>query len=104
MIVDDETLDLSNSIEGVLDDLGEGPERGEIKPELMESVCEIATAPTHPRARPMAAESHLGARTQRSLSRIAAIAPTQTTERTGTAQPFDITSNPKGVYVPAMSR
>jgi glutamate---cysteine ligase / carboxylate-amine ligase len=45
MIVDDKTLDLSNSIEGVLDDLGEGPERGEIKPELMESVCEIATAP-----------------------------------------------------------
>ncbi|MDP9134353.1 MAG: carboxylate-amine ligase [Actinomycetota bacterium] len=45
MIVDAETLDLANSIEGLLDDLeGHGAE-GEVKPELMESVCEIATTP-----------------------------------------------------------
>jgi glutamate---cysteine ligase / carboxylate-amine ligase len=45
MIVDRETLDLASSIEGVLEDL-EGVEKlGEVKPELMESVCEIATAP-----------------------------------------------------------
>jgi glutamate---cysteine ligase / carboxylate-amine ligase len=46
MIVDNETLDLSNSIEGLLDDLSEIPTEGEVKPELMESVCEIATTPT----------------------------------------------------------
>jgi glutamate---cysteine ligase / carboxylate-amine ligase len=44
MIVDAETLDLSNSIEtllrGIPQDLA-----GEVKPELLESVCEIATAP-----------------------------------------------------------
>ena len=45
MIVDAETLDLSNSIEGLLDDLREAPTEGEVKPELMESVCEIATTP-----------------------------------------------------------
>ena len=45
MIVDDETLDLSNSIERLLDDLAEVPTEGEVKPELMESVCEIATTP-----------------------------------------------------------
>jgi carboxylate-amine ligase len=45
MIVDAETLDLSNSIEGLLDDLREIPTQGEVKPELMESVCEIATTP-----------------------------------------------------------
>jgi carboxylate-amine ligase len=45
MIVDDETLDLSNSIEGLLADLQEVPTDGEVKPELMESVCEIATTP-----------------------------------------------------------
>ena len=45
MIVDDETLDLANSIEGLLDDLAEIPTEGEVKPELMESVCEIATTP-----------------------------------------------------------
>ena len=43
MIVDAETLDLANSIEGA----ARGPRRrrteGEVKPELMESVCEIAT-------------------------------------------------------------
>jgi carboxylate-amine ligase len=46
MIVDNETLDLSNSIEGLLDDLSEITTEGEVKPELMESVCEIATTPT----------------------------------------------------------
>jgi glutamate---cysteine ligase / carboxylate-amine ligase len=46
MIVDNETLDLSNSIEGLLDDLSEVTTEGEVKPELMESVCEIATTPT----------------------------------------------------------
>jgi glutamate---cysteine ligase / carboxylate-amine ligase len=46
MIVDNETLDLSNSIEGLLDDLSEITTEEEVKPELMESVCEIATAPT----------------------------------------------------------
>jgi carboxylate-amine ligase len=46
MIVDDETLDLANSIEGLLNDLSELPREGEVKPELMESVCEIATTPT----------------------------------------------------------
>jgi glutamate---cysteine ligase / carboxylate-amine ligase len=45
MIVDEETLDLSNSIERLLSDLREIPTEGEVKPELMESVCEIATTP-----------------------------------------------------------
>jgi carboxylate-amine ligase len=45
MIVDAETLDLSNSIEGLLADLRDIPMQGEVKPELMESVCEIATTP-----------------------------------------------------------
>jgi glutamate---cysteine ligase / carboxylate-amine ligase len=45
MIVDEETLDLSNSIERLLSDLSEIPTEGEVKPELMESVCEIATTP-----------------------------------------------------------
>jgi carboxylate-amine ligase len=45
MIVDAETLDLSNSIEGLLSDLREAGTQGEVKPELMESVCEIATTP-----------------------------------------------------------
>jgi glutamate---cysteine ligase / carboxylate-amine ligase len=45
MIVDDETLDLSNSVEELLEDLAEVPLDGEVKPELMESVCEIATTP-----------------------------------------------------------
>jgi carboxylate-amine ligase len=45
MIVDDETLDLSNAIEGLLADLEDIPTDGEVKPELMESVCEIATTP-----------------------------------------------------------
>ena len=45
MIVDAETLDLANSIEGLLADLREQTTKGEVKPELMESVCEIATTP-----------------------------------------------------------
>jgi carboxylate-amine ligase len=45
MIVDVETLDLVNSIEGLLKDLGNSQTVGEVKPELMESVCEIATEP-----------------------------------------------------------
>jgi glutamate---cysteine ligase / carboxylate-amine ligase len=45
MIVDSETLDLSNSIESLLRDLTEVTTEGEVKPELMESVCEIATTP-----------------------------------------------------------
>jgi carboxylate-amine ligase len=45
MIVDDETLDLSNSIERLLADLNDVPTEGEVKPELMEGVCEIATTP-----------------------------------------------------------
>ena len=45
MIVDAETLELANSIEGVLDGLEEAETEGEVKPELMESVCEIATTP-----------------------------------------------------------
>src|SRR4051794_39986143 len=45
MIVDEETLELSNSIEGLLEGLREVPTEGEVKPELMESVCEIATTP-----------------------------------------------------------
>jgi carboxylate-amine ligase len=44
MIVDAETLDLSNSIESLLSGLPEGL-TGEVKPELLESVCEIATTP-----------------------------------------------------------
>jgi glutamate---cysteine ligase / carboxylate-amine ligase len=45
MIVDEETLDLANSIERLLSDLRDVPTEGEVKPELMESVCEIATTP-----------------------------------------------------------
>ena len=45
MIVDAETLELTNSIEGLLDGLADMPREGEVKPELMESVCEIATTP-----------------------------------------------------------
>src|SRR4051795_10180951 len=41
MIVDPETLDLVNAIESLLD----GAPEGAIKPELMESVLEIATEP-----------------------------------------------------------
>ena len=45
MIVDAETFELTNSIEGLLAALAEIPSDGEVKPELMESVCEIATTP-----------------------------------------------------------
>jgi glutamate---cysteine ligase / carboxylate-amine ligase len=45
MIVDAETLELSNSIEALLQALSDSHPQGEIKPELMESVCEIATTP-----------------------------------------------------------
>jgi glutamate---cysteine ligase / carboxylate-amine ligase len=43
MILDAETLDLVNSIEAMLEAVGET--EGEVKPELMESVCEVATTP-----------------------------------------------------------
>jgi carboxylate-amine ligase len=42
MIVDAETLELSSSIESLLEALGE---TSAVKPELMEAVCEIATEP-----------------------------------------------------------
>src|SRR5919204_3634531 len=45
MIVDRDTLDLASSIEGVLEDVEGVETQGEVKPELMESVCEIATEP-----------------------------------------------------------
>ncbi len=45
MIVDAETLDLSSSIEILLEAVDESELEGEVKPELMESVCEIATTP-----------------------------------------------------------
>ena len=45
MIVDQETLDLTNSIEEMLEDLQDTGAAGDVKPELMESVCEIATSP-----------------------------------------------------------
>jgi glutamate---cysteine ligase / carboxylate-amine ligase len=44
MIVDAETLDLSNSIESLLSGIPQDL-KGEVKPELLESVCEIATTP-----------------------------------------------------------
>src|SRR3954467_2868436 len=44
MIVDAETLDLSNSIESLLREVPQDLV-GEIKPELLEAVCEIATTP-----------------------------------------------------------
>src|SRR4051812_48326588 len=43
MIVDAETLELVNGIETMLESVPEG--EGEVKPELMESVLEIATTP-----------------------------------------------------------
>jgi len=44
MIVDAESLELVNAIESLLDDAPDASE-GEVKPELMESVLEIATTP-----------------------------------------------------------
>ena len=43
MIVDHETLELQNSIETMLEAMPQA--EGQVKPELMESVCEIATSP-----------------------------------------------------------
>jgi glutamate---cysteine ligase / carboxylate-amine ligase len=45
MIVDQETLDLTSSIDGLLETLEDVSKEGEVKSELMESVCEIATDP-----------------------------------------------------------
>ncbi|MGI8845014.1 MAG: carboxylate-amine ligase [Thermoleophilaceae bacterium] len=45
MIVDAGTLDLTNSIEAMLEDLEQLGTAGDVKPELMESVCEVATTP-----------------------------------------------------------
>jgi carboxylate-amine ligase len=45
MIVDRETADLASSIEGLLEGIEGLEAAGEVKPELMESVCEIATEP-----------------------------------------------------------
>jgi hypothetical protein len=68
------------------------------------SSCGKATAPAQPSPRPIAVESAFGARTQQSFTRIAASAPPHTTDSIGTAHSFDITSSPKGMYVPAMRR
>lgn len=65
---------------------------------------EIAATPTQPSARPIADETHFGARSQTSFSAIAKTAPPQTTDSTEAAHPADMTSSPKGVYVPAMSK
>src|SRR5690348_5776886 len=43
MILDAESLDLASAIDAILD--GEPPPRGDIKPELLESVLEISTSP-----------------------------------------------------------
>jgi len=51
-----------------------------------------------------AADSRFSMRAQKSFIKIAASAPAQATESTGTAHSADITSNPNGVYVPAMSK
>jgi carboxylate-amine ligase len=45
MIIDAETMDLSNSIETMLEAVGDGI-AGEVKPELMECVLEVATLPS----------------------------------------------------------
>jgi carboxylate-amine ligase len=45
MILDAETLELSNSIETMLEAVAGGDENGQVKPELMESVLEVATNP-----------------------------------------------------------
>jgi carboxylate-amine ligase len=47
MILDSETLTLANAIEAVLEEVGES---SDVKPELLESVLEIATSP-HPNTR-----------------------------------------------------
>src|SRR2546423_10382657 len=43
MILDAETLELSNSIESMLEAVGD--EDGQVKPELMEAVLEVGTNP-----------------------------------------------------------
>jgi glutamate---cysteine ligase / carboxylate-amine ligase len=45
MILDAETLDLANAVESMLEAATAGELTGEVKPELMESVLEIATQP-----------------------------------------------------------
>jgi carboxylate-amine ligase len=45
MILDADTLELSNAIETMLDAASPDDLTGEVKPELMESVCEISTDP-----------------------------------------------------------
>ena len=65
---------------------------------------ENAATPTQPSARPIAADTHFGIRSQKSFSAIARTAPPQTIDSTETAHPADMTSRAKGVYVPAMSR
>jgi carboxylate-amine ligase len=45
MLVDAETLELSSSIETLLEALEGDSTKGEVKPELMEAVCEVATTP-----------------------------------------------------------
>ena len=50
MILDADSLDLASAIDAIL---GEEPPSGQIKPELLESVLEIATSPVRrPSARP----------------------------------------------------
>ncbi len=61
------------------------------------SSCEIAASATQPSESPITAESHFGVSSQKSFSRIAASAPTQTIDRTGIAQPVERTSRPNGV-------
>ena len=71
MIVDAETMALANAIEQLLEDA----EEGKVKPELMESVCEIATEPcrdTVEAGRQLghgAAQQGVGKRRQRHLVR-----------------------------------
>jgi glutamate---cysteine ligase / carboxylate-amine ligase len=45
MLLDAESLDLAQGIETILADLGDQPEPPQVKPELMQSVLEIATLP-----------------------------------------------------------
>ena len=68
MILDSESLALANAIEAVLEEYGEDDN---VKPELLESVLEIATAPHPdtrgggPRAAPAAARRRRGGRPPR---------------------------------------
>ena len=73
MILDSETLALANAIEAVLEEYGEDDN---VKPELLESVLEIATAPAPehacggPRAALVAALGQRGRRPPRPLHRL----------------------------------